>query len=156
VRDERGASLLRLRFVTLAIVVVLALPGTVAGTSGAAGRVTGRVVASPLGVTLQLALESVRVGQLVKAEARITNVGAVTLRGIAVEIRADRAGLAIRTPTVEVASLKPGRSTTVTWSVCGRVEGSYVLLARVTHDVVQLESEARLLSVTAGGRRACP
>jgi hypothetical protein len=151
-RPRRLAALPVLAAALVVGAPVLLAADPVAGTDAA---LEGRVRVSAIIVAFALSADSANVGQSIRAEARITNIGTATLRGIAIDIRADRVGLAIKSPTAEVLSLKPGRSTTVTWSICGRNEGSYVLLVRATHAGVSIESAARLLSITAGGRKAC-
>ena len=145
------------RLVTIAAALAIASPALMGADRAAAsdGSVTGHVHAFPIVAAFTLTTSSIQVGQTVKAEARITNIGTATLRGITVEIRADRAGLAVKAPLVQIGSLKPGKSTTVTWSVCGRTAGSYVLLVHVTQAGTSIDSVARLLLVTPGGKRAC-
>jgi hypothetical protein len=47
-------------------------------------------------------------------------------------------------------TLKPGKSTTVSWNLCGRVAGTYVVLARGETGGVFVDSPARLLTIRAG------
>jgi hypothetical protein len=124
--------------------------------TGAEGHVGAQVRASPIVVTFTLSAASAQVGQTIKAEASIANIGSATLRNVAVELRADRTGLSFKNPIVTIAQLKAGKSTTVGWSVCGRLAGSYLVLARVTESGQPIDSPARLLTVSPGGRRSCP
>lgn len=154
----------RLPRVRLAVPVALLLatshsiqPGPVAGIGASTGSVAGSVRASPLLVTLGLSAGTAPVGRTIRAEAVVTNMGPAPLRALTVELRADRTGLAIRAPIVQVAQLKPGRSTTISWSVCGRAAGSYVLLAHVTAGGDSIDSAARLLEVVPSTRKgSCP
>ena len=137
----------------LAIIApVLPMTGLVDATGAG---VDGLVRASPISITFILAAAEAQVGQVTKAEARVTNLGAATLHDVAVELRVDQSGLSIRRALVQVASIKPGRSTTVSWQVCGVVAGSYVLLVRAIESGESVDSQARLLTVRAGGRRSC-
>jgi hypothetical protein len=81
----------------VALVATLVMVATVAAATDAAGADGGAVVAqvraSPLRVAFSLRDDSVRVGQDVRAEARIDNIGSVALLAIALELRADRTGL---------------------------------------------------------------
>lgn len=137
----------------LAIIApVLPLTGLVDATGAG---VDGRVRASPISITFTLAAAEAQVGQVTKAEARVTNLGPTTLRNLAVELRVDQSGLSIRRALLQLTSIKPGRSTTVSWQVCGVVVGSYVLLVRAIESGESVDSQARLLTVRAGGRRSC-
>ncbi len=54
-----------------------------------------------------------------------------------------------------MAQIKAGKNAVVSWSVCGRLPGTYVLLARVTLDGASIDSPARLLTITPGGKKPC-
>lgn len=153
----RGPLATRERVLLLALALAMALPGSVAGAggSGGSGSVGGHVRASPILVTLSLWAASAPLGQSVRVEARVLNLGKTTLRSIAVELRADGSGLVIARPATEIGQLKAGRAAIVSWSVCGSAAGSYVLLARVTVDGLAIDSAARILTITVGGKRAC-
>jgi CARDB protein len=141
------------RLAAIGLAALLLAPGIAAGASG--GSVRGRVFASPLFVTLSLSPGSAQVGQPIKAEATVSNLGKQAISSIRLELRADRAGLAIRDAIAEVNNLKAGKSATVTWSVCGRTVGSYVLLVRATAGGVSIDSPARVLAIVAGGKKSC-
>jgi len=143
------------RFLALAIAVALSQPGTSYASGGSAGSSRGLVLASPLLVTLTLSTSFASIGQTVKAEARVSNLGSSTLRSTRLELRADGTGLTISRPLNEIGQLKPGKSTSVSWSVCGRAAGSYVLLVRTTVAGIATDSPAQVLTVGPGGRKAC-
>jgi len=123
--------------------------------AGDAGFVIGSVRVFPLVIELSLGASSIGLGHTTRVEASVTNVGPATVQSIVVELRADPAGLAVRNDVVRIAQLKRGRSTTVSWSVCGAAIGTYVVLARVSAAGASIDSVAQLLSVTPG-RRRCP
>ena len=154
-----GRGRRRLRPLAIAASIALAV-GTplVAGPTdpvraGDGGAVTGRVRAAQVMILLTTSSATSQVGGMVKAEARVTNLGATTLRSITVELRVDRIGLSVRDALATISQLKPGRAAIVTWSLCGAVAGSYVLLARVMVDETSIDSAARLLTVTPGRKR---
>ena len=144
----------RWRAVVLAVSLAMALPSPAVGTDGD-GAVEATVRASPLLVTFTVASDSIQVGQSVKAEARITNIGATTVSGFTVELRADPAGLSTKSALHQVGPLKPGKAATIRWQVCGRSAGSYVVLALVTEEGHPMDGAARMLTVRAGGRKSC-
>lgn len=142
-----------------ALVATVALAAPILSSDPAAGADSGaveaRVVVSPLGVGLELRAGSVRVGETVRADARIDNLSSATLAGIVVVLRADPNGLSIKAPTVAIGQLRPGKSKSVAWTICGAIPGSYVLLARVSLAGQSIDSPARVLTVLPGGRKAC-
>jgi hypothetical protein len=151
-----------LRPLVAAVVAILAggaalTPSPAVGVDPASGVVVGTVRVNPAIVTLSLSAGTARLGQSIKADVRVTNDGADTLRSVTVELRADRAGLAIRDTLAQVSQIKPGKSVTVSWAVCGRVVGLYVLVARVVVGAASVDSGARLLEITTNARKAtCP
>jgi len=152
---ERDASLGRVRFVALALAVALAAPGATIGGGGSSAAIDGSVRVSPLLVTLVLSASTAKLGETVKAEARVTNLGTSTLKGIGLELRADRVGLAIHRPFADVSQLKPGKSTAVSWTVCSRSAGSYVLLVRASIGGLAMDSPAQLLQILPSSRKTC-
>lgn len=120
------------------------------------GVVSGRLLMSPIAITLQLSPSIAKVGQTVKARATITNLGAVTLLNIAVRLRIDPTGIAIGGSAGQaVAALAPGRRATVSWSLCGREPGSYLALVEASVDGVVVVSSARLLQIVLARNASC-
>jgi len=140
----------------LAIVLASSLLAPAFAAAASGRGVTGRVFATPQLVTITLSAGSVQVGVATRAEATVQNLGASPLNSIKVELRADHAGLVIGDPIRDVNSLKGGKSATLSWTVCGKAAGSYVLLARVTANGIAVDSLARVLVVVSGGKKACP
>lgn len=140
--------------VSLALLLA-AWPAAVAADSHE-GSVTATVQISGVVVVLELATNQVTVGQSVKAEAFVTNLGADTVRRVTVELRFDEADLGVRGGTSKsISNLRAGATNSVSWNVCGRVPGAYILLATATVGDISIDSDGRLLTVTEGGRRPC-
>jgi uncharacterized membrane protein len=129
-------------------------PLAVAGE--AEGSVTATVRISGVTVVLEMAAASITVGQAVKAEAFVTNLGADTVRRVTVELRFDESGLSVRGGTSKsISNLRAGVTSSVSWNICGRSPGAYLVLVTATADDIAIDSEARLLVVNPGGRRPC-
>jgi hypothetical protein len=145
-RPPRAASL------GLALLLVAA-PVTAAGSEGS---VTATVRISGVTVSLNLSAATIAVGQSVKAEVLVTNVGDRVIRTVVVELRLDEAGLGVRGgPSKGISQLRAGTGSSVSWAVCGRTPGAYIVLATATVDSISIDSEARLLTVTESTRRPC-
>jgi hypothetical protein len=72
-----------------------------------------------------------------------------------VALRLDPMGLAISGANPrDVLRFKAGRTDDVTWSLCGRGPGSYLVLAQATVNGAMAESSARILRVE-NGRSSC-
>jgi hypothetical protein len=138
--------------VAVIVLVLLTAPAALASDEAS---LAGRVQVSPIVVSLGLSATTALTGQTVKAQATASNVGAATIRPIVIELRVDPAGVQASKGPLQISQLKAGKSSTVSWSVCGQVPGSYVVLARATFDGVSIDSGAVLLTVAAGGRKAC-
>ena len=92
---------------------------------------------------------------MLQAQATVSNVGSSAIREIQVAFRVDPDGLRVNRGIVDLAQVKAGKSAVVSWSVCARVAGTYVVLARATADGASLESPARVLTIAPSGRRSC-
>ncbi len=150
-RPRSGAW--RSRFAAaLVVTTLLAAPVVLAGSEA---TVTGRVRVSPLTLLLELSTSTATVGQKLQAQATVSNVGASAIREVQVELRVDADGLRVNKNIVDLAQIKAGKSAVVSWSVCARVAGTYVVLARATADGASLESPARVLTIAHGSRRSC-
>jgi hypothetical protein len=138
-----------------ALVGLVLLGSAPTASAAGGGTISSHVRASPLLVVLDLSATGTQVGQPVKAQATVSNLSKSLVKKVTVEMRFDPVGLRINKATTEIAQIKPGKSTSVSWSVCGQLPGTYVLLARVTLDGVSIDSSARLLTVAAGGKKTC-
>jgi hypothetical protein len=136
----------------LALMSLLSVP---AAAGADAGVIAGRVRASPLVVTLELSSASAITGRSAQASATVTNIAGATIRSIVVALRADSTDVRIGKGSIAISQLKGGKSATVSWTVCGRTPGTYVLLARVTADTWSVDSDARILTILPGGKKAC-
>jgi uncharacterized protein (DUF58 family) len=118
--------------------------------------VTGHVDVSPLVVSLSVSPTTSPVGKPVRADVRVTNIGAVRVSNVLVEVRAATDGLRIKSGTPQTLSkLKPGETGSIGYTVCGQKPGNYIVLARATLAGKSVESAARLLTITPGKERGC-
>jgi hypothetical protein len=139
----------------VALFGLVLLGGAPTALAADGGSISFHMRASPLLIALDLPAAA-QVGQAVKAQATVSNVSKSPVTKVTVEIRFDPVGLRINKTTTEITQIKAGKSATVSWSVCGRLPGTYVLLARVRLDGVSIDSSARLLRIVAGGKKPCP
>ena len=137
------------RAVALALVVVVAwVPIALAASSGS---VRGAVRIVPITVGLVVEPSSALTGVAVHAKATVVNASGSVTAAVRVELRIDRAGVVVKSETGKTSfTLKPGKSTSVSWNLCGRAAGTYVVLARAETDGVFVDSPARLLTIRAG------
>ena len=144
------------RLVAAALAIVLATAPATVALAASSGSVRGAVRIVPITVALALDPPSAAVGAPVKARATVTNVAASGTASFTLELRIPATGVLIKGGGVAGAIvLKAGKSTTVTWNVCGSAVGSYVLLARAAVVGTHVDSPARLLTVTANPRGRC-
>ena len=109
-----------------------------------------------IAVTLELSTQAARVGDKVRAQATVTNVGTSRVGSLVVSLRADSAGVVIRgSPEIAINRLQPGHSTTVSWNLCPAQSGNYLLLAHASVAGAGVESQTRLLQVSGQKKRAC-
>jgi hypothetical protein len=137
--------------------IAVALGPTIApALAGPDGTVTGRVLVASLRLTLDLSSSTVSTGEQLLARSRLTNLGAAGLKGIVVTLRLDPDGLLVKRPASKtLQQLAPGRTATVSWSICGRRPGILIVLAQATVGGVTVESPARVLTIVDGGKRTC-
>ena len=138
----------------LAVLLALVTAGSLEAESSASIEATVQVTS----IDLQLALSasSARVGDKLRADATVTNLGSSRLASIDIELRVDTAGLGIKgNGKTTVSKLAAGRSATVSWSICALQPGSYVVQARALVAGVAVDSQARLLAVTGVRRKGC-
>jgi hypothetical protein len=139
----------------VAMILAFGSPGAVIADPGAAVR--AEVTVHPLTVVLTVSPSQAAVGKRVQVEASVLNRGPVRVSGISVELRAASDGLAVRTAlTQTIGHLRPAQRASVAWTVCGRVAGTYVLLARATVAGAAVESPARLLTIVSDRKGRCP
>lgn len=137
----------------LAAVLALATAGSINAES-ASINASVRVV--PLEISLELSSLDARVGDAVKARATITNAGPTRLSNVTAELHVDTSAVNVRGGLVATISrLQPGRSATISWTLCATATGNFLVLARASVDGASVESEARLLTVEGQRRRGC-
>jgi len=142
-----------------AVVAAFALLGVLANPAAAAGSraVTGTVRAAAVGITLSLSATTARVGDQVTATATVRNFTSGTLKTVTIDLRFDASGLALKPTGSQSVQVKAGRTADAKWSICGTRVGSYVIVARATVNGVSIDSDARLLTITLGAKKAaCP
>ena len=141
----------RLALLTLAVLLAATPPARAADEVG----VTATFRVSPIVVALELSAPTVRVGQAVTARVTATNLGSQTLRSVTVSVRFEPVGLVPKgASSSRLSQLKAGKSGEVSFKLCGAAVGSYLVLAQAELDGSTIESPARLLMVTEGGRNA--
>lgn len=138
--------------------IIVAIAGlAVHADAGAAGSggVESRIQVSPVLVALEISASTAAAGERIQVRVTVTNVGPRSLRGIALEVRADPDGLRLSRSAAEIANLRPGSTASAQWTVCARSPGAYVMVAVATVDGASIESGARVLTVIPGVARAC-
>ena len=138
---------------TLAVALLVALL-TASSAAADSSTLTGNVRVVGVDVVLTLSATVVRVGDKLKAQAKVANTGPARLAALTVELRLPATGLAVSGSTVaRIVRLQPGQIATTSWTICAAQAGNYLLLARVTVDGAVVESAAHLLSVSGEARR---
>ncbi len=138
------------------VALALALSSPTLIRAGGDGSVHGGVDVSPLLVSLSLSTTTSVVGKPLRADVRVTNVGAARITNIVVEVRAATTGLRIKSITPQtISKLRPGEVGIVSSTICGQKPGNYIVLARATLAGNSVDSPARLLTITAGKERGC-
>lgn len=110
-------------------------------------------------VDLRLADTALAVGDDSSVVATVTNSSGKELRSARVILHVDESGLATPGGPMRVPGAFPaGMTRTVSWAICGRAPGNYLLVAAV--DAVETggrttlaESSAQLLTVRAGAQK---
>jgi uncharacterized repeat protein (TIGR01451 family) len=127
-----------------------------AGSADAeSASIDASVQVAAFSVQLTLSASTARVGDTVRAEATVTNLGKTRITGLVVELRVDSAGIRLKSSSSTIGKLQPGRAATVSWSLCAGQQGNYLILARATSGGVSVDSTARLLSVSGTRRSGC-
>lgn len=140
-----------------AFVLALLLVAVMTGSSNAESTsINASVRIASVEVTLSLSTLAARVGDTVRAQVAVTNLGSTLLSTVTVELRGDSPGLSVRgAVTATVSRLKAGHTTTLTWKLCALQEGNYVVLARATADGASVDSTARVVSIAGRRIRGC-
>jgi hypothetical protein len=134
----------------------------VSGATRAAteGSVTGRVLVSPIAIDLVIRTGPERGGSSITASADLRNLGPTVVPRITVRLRT-ATGLGVRPARdLSVRRLAPGAGASMSWSLCARLPGAYIVFAEATCGGVVVQSPARLVVFTAasgpcrGPRRA--
>jgi len=145
----------------LATAFVFQLPGGDFAEAGDSAEVTATVRANPVSVTLFLSSATISVGWETSAVAQVDNAGPSPLTDVSVTLHVQPDGVAAVDGFDRLLGVIGSTETaSTTWDLCGLLPGNYVLLARATATmadgaVVETDSNARLLEVTARGRKPC-
>lgn len=142
------------------VFVLLPLSGELARADGS-GEVTATARANPVLITLFLPTSAIRVGEDTTALALVENAGGSAVTDVIATLHVRPDGVAAAGGFTRFLGTIEGNGTAWTsWDICGLLPGNYVLLARATAtmpdgEVVQADSDARLLEVTERGRKPC-
>lgn len=137
----------------LAVVLATATAGAINAESAS---IDASVRVMPVVILLDLSAMTARIGDPVRARATVTNIGAVRLSTVAVELRVDASAVSVKGSLVAtISKLMPGHAASLTWSLCPTRAGNNLVLARATVSGASIESQARVLAVTGQAKRAC-
>lgn len=117
--------------------------------------VEARLAVSPILVGIELDTATAAVGSPVKARIRVTNASQATVRDVAVSLRVDTTAVVVKGGRATIGQIPAGRAASVGLTLCGRVPGSYLVLAQATLDGVTIESPAALLTILPGSGKRC-
>jgi len=147
IRDRRWvAASLAACLVVLPSLVVAADNATVGAT----------VTVAPIVIELSLSAPQATVGDRVQARATVTNLGPSAVGPIDLTLRADSGGVRIQGDATKTnRKLAPGKEWSVSWTVCGRQAGSFVLLATARLGQVSIDSVAHVLTITPRPGKSC-
>jgi uncharacterized repeat protein (TIGR01451 family) len=148
---------LRLASITALVCIVAGsgMPARAAEPDSTQATVTARLDVSPLVIRLELDAATARVGESVRARVRVTNAGPATVRDVDVSLRLDATAFVVRGARQTLSQLQSGRTATVGVTLCGRLPGTYLVLAQATLDGVTIESPASLLTILPGSGKRC-
>jgi hypothetical protein len=133
----------------------MVLATTPAAWASSTGRVEATVRIVPITVSLTIEPSSAAIGAPIHARATVANGSASEAAIVSVELRFDPAGVLLKSDGRSTFTVRPGRSTSTGWTLCGRVAGSYVVLARAEVGGTFVDSPARLLTILAGPKSSC-
>ncbi len=139
-----------------AVLAVLLATATAGSISAESASINAAVRVMPLAISLELSTSEAKVGDAVRARATITNLGPTRVSKVSIEVRVNASGVRVKEPLVaSIGQLQPGKSGSVSWSLCAVGPGGYLVLARATLGGASVESEARLLTIAGQSKRAC-
>jgi hypothetical protein len=145
----------RRAFVPTLLAVLVAI-GTAGSAVAESTSINAAVQVMPLEIRLDLSTAQARIGETVRAKATVTNVGPSKVSAITVELRLDATAVVVRGTLVgTISKLQPGKSASLSWSLCPTRAGNDLILARASLGGASIESEARLLTVAGQQKRGC-
>lgn len=151
----RSRGHVRAILLATAVALVTSGAGATAVDGAATGTVGGRVLVSPIAISLTISPTTVLTGEPATARATVTNLGPTRVGRISVRLRL-ASGLMIRGRQIQaIRRLPSGAAGSLLWSLCGRTPGAYLVIAEATLGTLVLDSPARLLTVNPGGP-TCP
>ncbi|HEX5013494.1 MAG TPA: hypothetical protein VFV72_04970 [Candidatus Limnocylindrales bacterium] len=133
---------------------VAVLPSLVVAADNAIINAT--VTVAPIVVTVSISATQAAVGERVQARATVTNLGPSAVGPIELTLRANSDGIRIQGDALKTTRrLAAGKEWGVSWNVCGRVAGAFVLLATARLGQASIDSEAHVLTVTSRPGHTC-
>lgn len=138
----------RAAFACLAIAVVTAG----AAQAGDSGSITGRVLANPLSVTIDVPADPKRRGRTFRIGADVANAGAAVLDNVVVTLVRDPGIRLDPKPSQTISRIPARESRRVVWSACSNKPGDYVVLARAATGQFVAESAAELVQILPSNR----
>ena len=133
---------------------MLAVAWSVAASAGAQAAtgdsVTAHVLMSPVALDLTITPSTAKAGAWVGALVTVRNIGPAGLARVAVRLRAPT-GLVLRPASARsIRRLAAGSTKALSWALCGRAPGAYLVFAEASFDGIIVVSATRLVSITAG------
>jgi hypothetical protein len=137
------------------VCAAVAVAAVGAAQTGSSSSITGRVLVSPLSVSVLVPTDPVRAGREFRIRAEVVNAGSVAVHEVEIRLVRDPA-IVLYDPVRQVLDrVGPGRDRRVTWDACARRPGSYVVLVRATTAALQAESAGAVLEITDARRPTC-
>ena len=136
----------------LALVCATLAAGGVAAAQAGADSITGRVLANPVSVSVNVPDSPRKRGADFRIAAVVANAGRTRLENVSVTLVRSPA-LRLDRPSTQVIPRIPGEaSRRAVWEVCSNVPGSYVVLARAEVGPFTAESAGALVQILPSNR----
>jgi hypothetical protein len=123
-----------------------------AAQAGDSGSITGRVLANPLSVTIDVPADPKPRGKTFRIRADVANAGAKVLDDVVVTLVRDQGIRLDPKPSQTIPRIPSGESRRVVWSACSNKPGDYLVLARAAAGQFVAESPAELVQILPSNR----
>ena len=135
------------------VCAALAVTGTTAAQAGDSGSITGRVLANPLSVVVNVPDSPIKRGRWFRVAVHVENAGSTPLATVGVTLVRDPA-LMLRpaAPSQTIPSIPAGGGRKVVWEACSNTPASYVVLARAATGPFMAESPGVLVQIAPTNR----